>query len=436
MRPGGFRVILARVMELNALGVLILCGLLLVWTLDLVATLLNLGAFDRGVPAAIADVLDEAGHARARDYATASSRASLVESSALLAGLFGAWLSGGIGWLDAATRSLPGGPIVDGLAFLAAVVLAVNLLSLPFRIHDTFRIEARFGFNRTTPATFAADELKGLLVSAALGLPLGAAVLWLFHHVDRAPLWAWLVFIVYQLAVTWLAPTLILPLFNRFVPMPDGPTRRAIDELAARCRFPLAGIFVIDGSRRSTKANAYFTGLGRHKRIALFDTLLERHPDPELVAILAHEIGHFKCRHIPQRLAASIVQSGILFALLGLATDPAGRFARELAAAFGLDRVSPHAALLCFAILAAPVARLLGVATHAWSRHHEFQADAYARRVTGTPAPLAAALKKLSADNLAHPTPHRLRVILDYSHPPLAERLAALAGGEAPGTEA
>lgn len=413
-------------MDLNTTGLVILCGLLLIWTLDLVATLLNLGAFARGIPPALADVLDEAGHTRARDYATAAARSSIAESATMLAALLVAWFAGAFPWLDAATAALPGGPLVHGLAFLAATFLASHLLGLPFRLHDTFRLEARFGFNRTTPATFAADEIKGLLLAAALGLPLGAAVLWIFQHVPHAWLWAWLVFTAFQLAVTYLAPSLILPLFNRFEPMPDGPTRRAIDDLAARCRFPLDGIFVMDGSRRSTKSNAFFTGLGRRKRIALYDTLLERHPDPELVAILAHEIGHFKHRHIIQRLAAATVQSGLLFFLLGLATDPGGRFARELAAAFGLPGVAPHTALLGFAILFTPAARLLGIVANAWSRHHEFQADAYARRAAGTPAPLAAALKKLSTDNLSHPTPHRLRVILDYSHPPLVERLAAL----------
>jgi STE24 endopeptidase len=372
------------------------------------------------------DVLDEPTHARARDYATVSARSSIAASAVALAALLAAWFAGGFAWLEAATRALPGGPIAHGLAFLAAVFLASHLLELPFRIHDTFRIEARFGFNRTTPATFLADELKGLLLAAALGLPLAAAVLWIFHQVPHAWLWAWLVFTAFQLALTYLAPSLILPLFNRFEPMPDGPTRDAINRLAEQCRFPLDGIFVIDGSRRSTKANAYFTGLGRRKRIALYDTLLERHSADELTAVLAHEIGHFKCHHISRRMAVGIAQSAAMFFLLGLATDPQGGFARELAAAFGLTAVTPQAGIVFFAILFTPVSRLLGVAAHAWSRRHEFQADAFARRTTGSAAPLAAALKKLSTDNLAHPTPHPLRVALDYSHPPLVARLEAL----------
>jgi STE24 endopeptidase len=256
-------------------------------------------------------------------------------------------------------------------------------------------------------------------------------VLWVFAHVPHAWLWGWLVVSGFQLALAWVAPTWILPLFNRFEPMPDGPLRRRIEELAQRCRFPLAGIFVIDGSRRSSKANAYFTGLGRRKRIALFDTLVERHSAEELTAVLAHEIGHFKRRHIVQRLVASVIQSGVVFFLLGRTADPDGRFARELAAAFGLDGVTPHTAIVLFLIVFSPVSRLLAIPLNAWSRRHEFEADAFASAAIGSPAPLARALEKLASDHLAHPTPHRLRVLLDYSHPPLVERLAALAGGPA-----
>jgi STE24 endopeptidase len=316
----------------------------------------------------------------------------------------------------------------SGLLFLGALFVANHFVMLPFRIYDTFRLEAEFGFNKTTPKTFVSDEIKGLLLAAVLGLPLGAAVLWIFASVPNAWLWAWLFFTAFQLALTYLAPTWILPLFNKFEPMPDGETRSAIEALAERCEFPLDELYVIDGSKRSTKANAYFTGFGKRKRIALYDTLVERHPGDELLAVLAHEIGHFKRGHIVQRLVVSVVQSAVIFLLLGLATNPDGRFAQELAAAFGVPRVSPHTGILFFAILFSPVSRLLGVAANWWSRRHEFEADAYARDATGDHQPLAKALKKLSTDNLAHPTPHALRVALDYSHPPLVQRLAALRG--------
>ena len=182
----------------------------------------------------------------------------------------------------------------------------------------------------------------------------------------------------------------------------------------------------MDGSKRSTKANAFFTGLGKRKKIALFDTLMEKHTEPELLAVLAHEIGHFRCGHIKQRLAVGILQMGMIFFLLGLATDPDGKFSRLLFDAFGVAEISPHVGLVLFAILLEPVGKLLSVLANAWSRKHEFEADAYAKKVTGAHHPLGEALKKLSADHLSHPTPAALRVWLDYSHPPLLARLAAM----------
>jgi len=413
-------------MEFNLIGTAILVGLLLVWNLDFVATLLNLQSFSKGIPKPLRDMLDKDGHARAQKYATESARDSTLESAISLGILLGFWFAGGFPWLDALVQKRFGPGIPAGLGFFSFLFLASHLLHLPFRIHSTFGLEAKFGFNRTTPATFMADEIKGLALAAVLGLPLAAAVLWIFLNVGLAWFWAWVVFTAFQLVLTYLAPTLILPIFNKFEPMPDGPTRQAIEELGRKCDFPLEGIYIMDGSRRSSRANAYFTGFGKRKRIALFDTLLERHSDPELVAILAHEIGHFKCRHIVQRLVVSVVQSAILFFLLGLATDPHSPFARDLADAFGIQSVSPHTGIVFFIILFGPVGRLIGIAANAWSRRHEFQADAFARRAMDTPAPLATALKKLTTDNLAHPTPHRLRVVLDYSHPPLVERLEAL----------
>jgi STE24 endopeptidase len=240
-------------------------------------------------------------------------------------------------------------------------------------------------------------------------------------------LWAWILFTVVQIVLMWLAPTLILPLFNKFEPMPEGPLRSSIEAMAAKCGFPIGEISVMDGSKRSTKANAYFTGFGKTKRIALYDTLVEEQTDDELVAVLAHEIGHFKCRHIVQRLAVSIVQSAVLFFLLGLAVDRDGAFARELFDAFGVGKITPAVGLVLFGILFTPASRLLGVFSNAWSRKHEFEADAFASDAVGGPGALISALKKLSAKNLSNLTPHRLRVVLDYSHPPLPERLRALA---------
>ena len=410
----------------NTMAALILVALFALWNLEFAADLLNLKAFPTAVPDELRDVMPPQKLDEARDYLTTKTRFDIVQSITSLAALLIFWFSGGFGWLDSWARSLAANEVVAGLLFLSALFLGQALLSLPFSVHDTFVIEKKFGFNRSTPATFIMDRLKGLLLAAVIGLPLAAAVLWIFGNVSHAWLWAWMVVTGIQLLLTWLAPSLIMPMFNKFTPMPEGELRRQIEALGARCGFPLDGVFVMDGSKRSTKANAFFTGLGKRKKIALFDTLIEKSSPPELLGVLAHEIGHFRRGHIKQRLAAGILQTAVIFFLLGLATDPHGGFSRLLFNAFGVRQISPHVGLVIFSILLEPVAKLLGVLMNSWSRRHEFEADAYAAEVTGDAAPLASALKKMTADHLSHPSPAKLRVWLDYSHPPLLERLRAL----------
>jgi STE24 endopeptidase len=411
----------------NFMTVMIVAALFLLWKLEFAATLLNLKAFPEKVPGELSDVMDASKLAQAREYLLANARFGIIQSIFSLCVLLVFWFIGGFGWLDALARALAPGEVTAGLVFLSAIFLGQSLTGLPFEAYDTFVIENRFGFNRATAATFIMDRMKGLLLAALIGLPLAAGVLWIFGNVPQAWLWAWALVTVFQLLLTWLAPSLIMPLFNKFTPMPEGELKQRIETLGQRCGFPLDGVFVMDGSKRSTKANAFFTGLGRRKKIALFDTLMEKSSTPELLGVLAHEIGHFRRGHIRQRLAAGIIQTAAIFFLLGLATDPDGRFSRLLFDAFGVRTISPHAGLVLFGILLEPVSKLLGVALNAWSRRHEFEADAYAAEMTGESQPLAAALKKMTADHLSHPSPARLRVWLDYSHPPLIERLRALA---------
>ena len=411
----------------NFMTAIILAGLFVLWKLEFAATLLDLKAFPAAVPKALDGLMDAAKLDRARDYLRVNARFGILRSTTSLALLLVFWSLGGFGWLDDLARSFSPSPVVTGLIFLALLFLGQSLVSLPFSIYDTFVIEQKFGFNRSTPATFILDRLKGLVLAAVIGLPLGAAVLWIFGNVQNAWLWAWAVVTAFQLILTYLAPSLVMPLFNKFTPMPDGELKREIEALGVKCGFPLTGVFVMDGSKRSTKANAFFTGLGNRKKIALFDTLVEKSTRPELLGVLAHEIGHFRCGHIKQRLAVGILQTAVIFFLLGLATDPGGRFARLLFDAFGVKEISPHVGLVLFSILLEPVSKLLGIAANAWSRRHEFEADAYAAKVTGDGAALGEALKKMTADHLSHPSPSALRVCLDYSHPPLLRRLEALA---------
>jgi len=410
----------------NFMSVIICVGLFALWNVELTATLLDLKSFPSKIPKILDGLMDQAKLDRARDYQRTNARFDILQSAASLAGLLVFWSLGGFGWLDSWARTLVTEPVIAGLIFLAVLFLGQALLALPFSIYETFVIEQKFGFNRATPTTFILDRLKGLVLATLLGLPLLAVVLWIFGNIAHAWLWAWAVVTAFQLILTYFAPSLIMPLFNKFTPMPDGELKQQIEALGIRCGFPLTGVFVVDGSKRSSKANAFFTGLGKRKKIALFDTLIEKSTPQELLGVLAHEIGHFRCGHIKQRLAVGIVQTAGIFYLLGLATDPHGAFARLLFDAFGVKLISPHVGLVLFSILVGPVSKLLGVLANAWSRHHEFEADAYAANATGDGAALGEALKKMTADHLSHPAPSALRVWLDYSHPPLIQRLESL----------
>lgn len=408
------------------MSLLIVVSLFLLWNLELIATLLNLKSFPSTPPPELDGLMDQEKLDRARSYLTENSRFDIIRASASLTILLAFWALGGFPYLDGIARSFSGNEILAGLIFLGALFVAQNLISLPFDWYETFVIEEKFGFNKSTPGLFVADRFKGLALAAVLGLPLAAGILWIFNAVPNAWLWAWAFVTAFQLILTYLAPSLILPLFNKFTPMPDGELKDGIHALGVKCGFPLEGVYEIDGSKRSTKANAYFTGFGKHKKIALFDTLTEKSTKPELLAILAHEIGHFRLGHIRQRIVVGIIQMAFIFFLIGLATDPTGTFARMLHDAFGVKQISPHAGLVFFTILLEPASKLLSILANAWSRKHEFEADAYAAENTGTPEALATALKKLSSDHLSHPAPHQLRVVLDYSHPPLLQRLRAL----------
>jgi len=410
----------------NFMSVIILLGIFALWNLELVATLLNLKAFPKAVPRPLIDLMDAEKLEKARSYLQVNARFGILQSTVSLVFLLIFWAVGGFGWLDQYTRSVSLSPVLAGLLFLTLLILGQSLISLPFSVYDTFVIEQKFGFNRSSVGTFIMDRLKGALLAAVIGLPLAAAVLWIFGNVAYAWLWAWAVVTAFQLILTYLAPSLIMPLFNKFTPMPEGDLKNGIEALGESCGFPLTGVFVMDGSKRSSKANAFFTGLGKRKKIALFDTLVEKSSQPEILGVLAHEIGHFRCGHIKQRLVVGILQTAVIFFLLGLATDPNGKFARVLFDAFGVQQISPQVGLVLFSILLEPVSKMLGVLANAWSRRHEFEADAYAAAATGDGTALGEALKKMTADHLSHPSPAPLRVWLDYSHPPLLQRLEAL----------
>ncbi|MEM9080196.1 MAG: M48 family metallopeptidase [Verrucomicrobiota bacterium] len=404
------------------LAALIVIALFLLWKLDFIATLLTLKNLKPELPTEFADIWDQEKYAKSQAYEKAQSKFGIFSSITSLTILLAFWFAGGFGWLDNWTRSFDLGPITTGLLFIGILFLANLIISLPLDIYHTFVLEEKFGFNKTTPATFATDQIKSLVLSALLGIPFLALILWLFNAVPNAWLYAWLATTALSLLLTYLAPSLILPLFNKFTPMEDGELKSAIQDMAKKCDFPLTEISIMDGSKRSAKANAFFTGFGKHKKIALYDTLVDNQTTPELVGVLAHEIGHFKKKHIVQRIILSIIQTALIFFLLGLVTSKDSAFAQTLFSAFRVDNISIQVGLVLFFILFKPVSRLISIGMAILSRKHEFEADHYAATVQETPAHLSSALKKLSADNLSNLTPHPLELSLHPSHPPVHQR--------------
>jgi STE24 endopeptidase len=393
------------------------------WKLELIATLLNMSALAPEVPPRLRGIMTEEEHERARDYACVSAKSDLLQASITLGLFLVFWWCGGFGWLDRYLASFGWSDLRTGLTLFAILFLAQGLVRLPFEVYDTFVIEERFGFNKTTPVTFVMDRLKELALAAILGLPLLALLLWLFGREPLAALYGWLIVNSFTLVLSFLAPRLILPLFFKIEPLQDAALKDEIMALSQRLGFPVAEVSMVDGSRRSTKANAFFTGFGRTKRIALYDTLLKNSSREEILAVLAHEIGHNKCHHVPKQLVLSLATSAIIFALLHFAlTDP------RVCAAFGVPHPTVPIAwgMAFFAILLAPLGTVLGLFSGWLSRKFEFEADAFARSAMQSPKPLAEALTRFTKDHLGNPTPHPFYVALHYSHPPVLQRLAAL----------
>ncbi|WP_422015799.1 M48 family metallopeptidase [Roseateles sp.] len=384
------------------------------------------------VPAAFAGSVTLAAHQKAADYTVARSRLGLLALAFNAAVLLGWTLLGGLsalnGWVLEASQALPADWQGMGyqLGLVAVFVLIGSLLDLPWDLWSTFRIEQAFGFNRTTLKLYVADALKGLLVGALLGLPILALILWLMGAAGpRWWLWAWGAWMAFNLAVMVIYPTVIAPLFNKFEPLADTLLKERVERLMARCGFASKGLFVMDGSRRSAHGNAYFSGFGPAKRVVFFDTLLAKLNGSEVEAVLAHELGHFKHRHITKRIVLMFALSLAGFALLGwLAQQPA--FYLGLGVQPNLDAPNDALALLLF-MLAGPVFGFFvtPLASH-FSRRDEFQADAYAR-AKSSGADLSSALLKLHEDNAGTLTPDPVYARFYYSHPPAAERLAALA---------
>lgn len=341
------------------------------------------------------------------------SMSFLVMLAFITFGLFGeldTWLQG---YIDH--------PVWLSVVYLGMVFIGAELLSMPFDYYHTFKIEEDFGFNKTTPVIFFTDKVKGWALTIIIGGSLLYLLLWLVHRMGPSFWWQfWIISAVFMVLLNLFYTSLVLPLFNRLSPLEEGELKARILDYSRTVNFSLQNIFVIDGSKRSSKANAFFSGLGKKKKVVLYDTLIEQHSTEELVAILAHEIGHYKKKHILTGLALGIIQTGILLYILSLFV-----FSENISLALGGNELAFHLNLIGFSLLFSPVSMCIGLGMNLLSRKNEFQADRFARE-TFAGKPLAEALKTLSVKNLSHINPHPLYVFVHYSHPPLLERLKRL----------
>ena len=384
---------------------------------------LNTTRWNPEVPDEVKGIYDEEKYSKQQNYSKTNHWFGMLTSSFSFVLIMLMLFLNGFALVNNWALSVIDNPIWTALLFFAILMLASDVLTIPFSIYGTFVIEEKFGFNKTTGKTFVLDKIKAWLLGAIIGGGLLALIIFIYLKTGELFwIYVWLVISGFSLFMAMFYSSLIVPLFNKQSPLEEGELKEAINQFAEKVGFKLDNIFVIDGSKRSTKANAYFTGLGKKKRIVLYDTLIKDLEIPELVAVLAHEIGHYKKKHIIWSLLIGIVQTAVMLFIFSLVIDNP-----ELSAALGVEKASFHIGLITFGILYSPLSSIIGIFMNIFSRKNEYQADAFAAKHHETNA-LASALKKLSVKNLSNLRPHPAYVFFHYSHPTLLQRLEALKG--------
>lgn len=408
-------------MSAESIFIMIILIVSISYVFDQVLDYINLKHQKDEIPDEMKGFYDEEKYRKSLRYHKAQSRFSFISSAFSFLLMMGMLVFGGFGYLDALLRLYIQHEIVLSLAFFGVLMLASDILSLPFQLYAVFGLEEKFGFNRMSAKTFVLDKLKSYLLGALLGGSLLYLLIFLITYLGSS-FWLifWVAIAVFMLFINVFYTSLIVPLFNKLSPLPEGELKTAIEDFSKSINFPITNVYVIDGSKRSSKSNAYFSGLGKKKKIVLFDTLIKNHTTEELVAILAHEAGHYKKKHIVWGMLLSIIQTGFILYLLSYFI-----FNEQLSVALGATQLGLHLNLLAFGILYSPISAITGLLLNIYSRKNEFEADAYARQ-TYHAEPLILALKKLSVDNLSNLYPHPAYVFMHYSHPPLLERLKAL----------
>jgi STE24 endopeptidase len=408
-------------MTAELLFLLIVAIVVLGFLLDLVLDYLNFTTLGKELPDFLEGIYEPEKYSEQQNYQRVNYRFGLISGVFSFLLILGMLLFNGFAFLDHLVRTISSSPILQALMFFGIIGFAADLLTTPFDIYHTFVIEQRFGFNTTTPGTYVLDKLKSWLLAVVIGGGLLALIVVVYEKTgDYFWLIVWGIITLFSVFVSYFYTTLILPLFNKLTPLEDGELREAIEAFAWKAKFNLRNIYIMDGSKRSTKGNAYFSGFGRQKKIVLFDTLIKEHTTEELVAVLAHEIGHYKKKHIPKGMILSVLQTGVLLYIFSLLVG-----SPLLSASLGSPETGFHMGLLAFGILYSPVSEIISIGMNVISRRYEFQADEFAAQKSGSKN-LQEALKKLSSKNLTNLQPHPLYVFVHYSHPPLAERLQAL----------
>jgi STE24 endopeptidase len=382
---------------------------------------LNTKRMGAKIPDELQGIYDEEKYARQQAYQKENHRFGMISGTFSFLVTLAMFAFYGFAFVDSIVWNIASHAILAALLFFGIIMFASDIITMPFSVYDTFVIEEKYGFNKTTPKTFVLDQVKGWVLGAIIGGGLLALIIFIYQKTQNMFwIYAWAVVAAFSIFMAMFYSNLIVPLFNKQTPLEEGELRTAIQQFAEKVGFKLDNIFVINGSKRSTKANAYFTGLGAKKRIVLYDTLIEEMETDEIVAVLAHEIGHYKKKHVTQGLFISLVQTGIVLFIFSLLIDNP-----HLSKALGVEEPNFHIGLVAFGILYSPVSFVLGIFMNKLSRKNEYQADAFAAQHF-KPEPLASALKKLSRKNLSNLTPHPKYVFFNYSHPPLLERLKHL----------
>ena len=407
---------------MNIYFVIIISAIIFEYLLSTLVNKLNLDALNPVFPEEFSDVYDKEKYAKSQKYTRNNTQFSFFTSTFSTILILVVIHFGFFNYVDIFVRNLGYGEIINGLLFFGILTIANDILTTPFSLYKNFVIEEKFGFNKMTISTFIMDKLKGYFLMVLIGSPLIALLLYFFESFgSMAWLYAWLAISIFSLAMQPIFNLFIAPLFNKFKPLEEGNLLSGIKSYVDKVNFPIARVDVMDGSKRSGHSNAYFSGLGKSKRIALFDTLLEKQTDDEILAVIAHEVGHYKCKHIQKGIVLGIIQSGIMFFLMSIfIKNP------ELFSVFKMQNLSIYASLLFFGMLYAPIEMVLGFFFNYLSRKHEFEADEFSAKTTGKPLDLISSLKKLSVENLSNLTPHWLNVALNYSHPPTLSRINAL----------